>query len=275
MDDDKLLSVGDLARAAGLSSKALRHYDRIGLFRPTFVDDAGYRWYSVDQVETAQLIATLRSVDVPLDDVRRALTSSGPVGDVLLAQRRRLESRLTRVRGDLHRISHLLDDGMDSPMAHEAASPISPDDQRELAKYLFNRVWSFMEREDRTPEDDDTMLNAAHSSRYHWSQVGTPRNIARGDWQVSRVYALLRRAEPCLYHAQHVLDICRSNGFGDFDLAFAYEALARGQAVAGDAAAARAYTEQALAVAEDIAEDDDRELLLSDLETIPGQPRFW
>jgi hypothetical protein len=160
-------------------------------------------------------------------------------------------------------------------MAHEAATPISPEDQRELAKNLFNGVWSFMEREDRTLEDDDTMLNAAHASRYHWSQVGTPSNIARGDWQVSRVYAVLRRPEPCLYHAQRVLDICQSNGIGDFDLAFAYEALARGQAIAGDAAAARAYTEQALAAAEDITEDDDRELLLSDLETIPGMPRFW
>ncbi|MEO8888034.1 MAG: hypothetical protein ABI301_01580 [Jatrophihabitantaceae bacterium] len=132
-----------------------------------------------------------------------------------------------------------------------------------------------MEREDRTPEDDDRMLNAAHASRYHWGEVGAPANLARGDWQVSRVYALLGRPEPCIYHAQRVLDVCQRHGIGDWDLGFAYEALARAQAVAGDAAAARAYTEQALAVAQDIAEDEDRELLLGDLETIPGQARFW
>jgi hypothetical protein len=72
-----------------------------------------------------------------------------------------------------------------------------------------------------------------------------------------------------------VLDICEENGLGDFDLAFAYEALARGHAVGGDSDQARAYTERALVAAEDIKEDDDRELLLTDLETIPGQPRFW
>ena len=38
---------------------------------------------------------------------------------------------------------------------------------------------------------------------------------------------------------------------------------------------AKAYTEQALAAAEDIADAEDRELLLTDLETIPGQTRFW
>ena len=89
------------------------------------------------------------------------------------------------------------------------------------------------------------------------------------------MYAVLGRAEPCLHHAQRCLDICQENGIGDWDLAFAYEALARGHAVAGDAAQARAFTEQALAAAEDIAEDEDRELVLSDLERIPGQPRFW
>jgi len=45
--------------------------------------------------------------------------------------------------------------------------------------------------------------------------------------------------------------------------------------VAGDADAARAATELALAAVEEIVEEDDRSLVLADLETIPGQPRFW
>jgi hypothetical protein len=115
----------------------------------------------------------------------------------------------------------------------------------------------------------------AHASAHHWRQVGTPENFARSEWQCSRVYAVLNRPEPSLHHAQRCLDICQEHGLRDFDLAFAYEALARGHAVAGDHAGAREYTEQALAASEDISEADDRELLLSDLETIPGQSRFW
>nr|BFE81218.1 hypothetical protein GCM10020093_038190 [Planobispora longispora] len=82
-----------------------------------------------------------------------------------------------------------------------------------------------------------------------------------------------RRA--ALHHARRGLEICRAHGIGDWDLAFGYEALARASAVAGDREQARAWTEQALAAAEDIAQDEDRELLLTDLETIPAQPRFW
>jgi hypothetical protein len=146
-----------------------------------------------------------------------------------------------------------------------------------LASQLFNETWRLMEQEERTTADDDRMVHAAHASRYHWGQVATvtPAQLARGEWQISRVYTLLGRAEPAVHHAGRVLDLCRENGIGDWDLAFAYEALARAHAVAGNAVRAREYTDQALAAAEDIAEAEERELVLADLETIPGQPRYW
>lgn len=150
-------------------------------------------------------------------------------------------------------------------------------DQRALAVALFNGTWTLMDKPDRTRADDDAMLHMAHASRHHWAQVAeaTPAHLGRGEWQCSRVYALLGRSEPCLHHAVRYLDICRENDIGDWDIAFAYEALARGHAVAGDRGQARAFTERALAAAKQIAEDGDRDHLLRELETIPGQQRFW
>lgn len=142
--------------------------------------------------------------------------------------------------------------------------------RRRLAVDLFNGVWQLLDKPDRTPEDDDRMLHMAHASRYHWDQIGTAENRSRGEWQCSRVYAVLGRAEPALHHATRNLEICRANGIGDFDLAFAYEALARSYALAGEAEQARAWTERARAAAADIAEDEDRELVLADLATIPS-----
>jgi hypothetical protein len=213
-------------------------------------------------------------VDVPIDDVRRCLESDDRVCEVLADQRRRLESRLTRVQRDLHSLDHLMSEGWRTAMATKA-EPMDPDDERRLGIALFNATWTLLEKEQRTRADEDALLHMAHASAHHWRQVGTAANFARGEWQCSRVYAVLRRAEPCLHHAQRSLDICQENGLGDFDLAFAYEALARGHAIAGDVDQVRAHTEQALAAADDIKEDDDRELLLTDLETIPDQPRFW
>lgn len=153
---------------------------------------------------------------------------------------------------------------------------LDAEENRRVGIALFNATWTLLEKQARTRDEDDTMLHMAHASRYHWEASGTDAtHLARGEWQCSRVYAVLGRAEPCLHHAQRVLDLCQQHGIGDFDLAFAYEALARGYAVAGNVGQARAYTEQALAATEDIGDGDNRELVLSDLETIPGQPRFW
>jgi hypothetical protein len=137
---------------------------------------------------------------------------------------------------------------------------------------LFNHVWSLLENPGRTPAEDDEMLHAAHASRHHWAQIGAPVNLARGEWQISRVYSVLGRPEGARYHAQRSLEICQANGIGDFDLAFAYEALARAVSLGGSREEVQHYLGLARQAAEQIAEADDREILLKDLKTIPGDP---
>ena len=145
---------------------------------------------------------------------------------------------------------------------------------RQLAVDLFNGVWTLLDQTNRTAADDETMIHMAHASRYHWSLVGTPANLARGEWLCSRVYAVLGRSEPSLHHARQVLEICAAHGIGDWDLAFGFEALARAFASGGDFDAAGGAAEQALAAVNGIAEQQNRDLVLADLATIPGSPTF-
>ena len=146
-------------------------------------------------------------------------------------------------------------------------------DHRALGIALFNQTWSLMDLDERTVEQDDAMLHMAHASAHHWRSEGsgaTANNLARSEWQVSRVYTVLRRAEPAEYHARRCLQICQQNGIGDWDIAYAYEALARAAGIAGDLEAARTWAEQAHAATEDIAAEEDRRQVLLDLETLPG-----
>jgi hypothetical protein len=114
------------------------------------------------------------------------------------------------------------------------------------------------------------MLHAAHASRYHWIRAGTRVNAARGEWQCSRVYAVLGRAEPALHHARRCLELCESEpaDLEEFDLPFAYEALARACSVAGDDAGTHEWLVRARAAGEAISDEDDRTLLEADLATI-------
>ena len=137
---------------------------------------------------------------------------------------------------------------------------------RRLGVELFNRTWALMEKDARTSAEDDEMIHCAHASAYHWMHAGTAVNRARSEWQCSRMYTVLGRAESALWHAQRCLEICSEHGIGDWDLAYAYEALARAHALAGEADESGRFVELARGV--EIAEAGDREHLLEDLATI-------
>ena len=122
-------------------------------------------------------------------------------------------------------------------MSPASSAPGRLDDatHRTLGKSLFNHVWTLLDQDTRTPEETGLMIHACHASNWHWRQVGEPVHFVRGEWQLSRVYAEAKRAEPARYHGQRCLELCQEHGIADFDLAFAHEALARAARVAGDA----------------------------------------
>ena len=66
------MTIGEFAREAGLTAKALRLYDEMGLIEPAEVDPAtGYRYYAPAQLERARLVARLRWVGMPLARIRQ------------------------------------------------------------------------------------------------------------------------------------------------------------------------------------------------------------
>jgi len=139
-------------------------------------------------------------------------------------------------------------------------------DERDLGVRLFNETWSLID----TRADDDRMLHMAHASRLHWGEAAEceAENLARGEWQVSRVYVVLGRAEPAIWHAQRCLEHCERERIGDWDLAYAYEALARAHALAGNPEASD-WKLRAHEAGNAIADREDREHFEADLATLP------
>lgn len=140
---------------------------------------------------------------------------------------------------------------------------------KKFAVDLFNFVWILLDKRDRTREEDDEMVHAAHASRFHWGEIGTPLEFERGEWQISRVYSVLNRHQPALYHANRCLETCKENNIGDFDIAFAYEAMARAYAVAGIKTDCENYIKLAKEAGKQIKSKEDRDYFFSELETVP------
>lgn len=148
---------------------------------------------------------------------------------------------------------------------------------KKFAVELFNRTWELHDKKDRTKLENDEMLHAAHASAYHWSKLGKvvgeerfKQSFARAEYLLSRVNWALEHPEACLVHAKRSFEFCTEHNIGDFDLAFAYEAMARAYAMTGNDAERNKYIELAKNAAEDIEKKEDKNYLLSELASVPG-----
>jgi DNA-binding transcriptional MerR regulator len=270
---DALLPIGRFARLAGLSVGALRHYDELDLLRPARTDpETGYRSYRRDQLETARTIVAMRDLEVPLETIRELLATDDPTERrrLLRDHRSRIEARTFRLERVLHILGQI---STEDPTAMSTATDLPPDldpaTRRKLAADLFNHTWTLLEKPDRTADEDDEMIHGAHASRFHWGEVGEPVHRARGEWQCARVYAVLGRAEPALWHARRCLAINEAIGSGDWDIAAAYEAMARAHLAAGDLDEMTDWKAKATAALDGISDVDDREIIEGDLATLP------
>jgi DNA-binding transcriptional MerR regulator len=119
-DDGRRWSIGELARASGVTVRALHHYDAIGLVRPGERTAAGHRRYSESDVRRLYQVRALRALGMPLNrvgdvladdpDAMRALLRAQL--DELTAQAERLERLTGRIRSLLRQLG---EDSMPDP----------------------------------------------------------------------------------------------------------------------------------------------------------------
>ena len=123
LETKEFLSIGPFAKITGLTVKALRHYDQIGLLRPAHVDDSSsYRYYTLAQARTAEAVRKLRALEVPLDEIRTMLECPpAELRERLAVHRARLEGRAVETRRILAELGRIID-GKESlvPQSSEA-----------------------------------------------------------------------------------------------------------------------------------------------------------
>lgn len=145
----------------------------------------------------------------------------------------------------------------------------APDDRSEWHRWFapkaFNEAWSYMDLDEPTREEEEHMLAAAFAQRYHWYAVGSPRNRAIADWQISRVASVLGYADLALRFGERSLATCLDNDLDPFVTGFAHEAIARAAAEVDDVDTFTEHLERARAKLPEIDDDEDRVVLESDL----------
>jgi hypothetical protein len=138
----------------------------------------------------------------------------------------------------------------------------------DLAKTTFNKTWEYLDRADRTEDDDREMLAHAAASWYHWRQVGEPENRSVSDWQMSRVFVVLGKPDLAMSFAKSCLALAEESELDPVFIGFGHEAIARAAAASGDTALRDEHLAAGKAVLESLTDPEDREVLGGDLATI-------
>ena len=97
-----MYTVQQLARLAGITPRTLRHYDAIGLLKPTRVGENGYRYYGSEALLRLQSILLYRELDMPLEDIRRVLDNPG------YHPRQALEAHRSALQAQIQRLERLI-----------------------------------------------------------------------------------------------------------------------------------------------------------------------
>jgi hypothetical protein len=141
--------------------------------------------------------------------------------------------------------------------------------RRKVAAELFNETWRLIEWPGRTPEQDRRMLITACASWLEWDAIGTEENRAVADWQIAHVASLLGYGDLALAHATAAFERTEGGQLPSWLRASTLEGLARAHAAAGHKAERDAYVERATAALRDLDDPEDRDLIASQLATVP------
>ncbi|MGQ0603569.1 MAG: MerR family transcriptional regulator [Anaerolineales bacterium] len=168
-----MFKIGEFSRLGQVSIRMLRHYDQLGLLKPSQTDKfTSYRYYTIDQLSRLHRIIALKELGIPLEEIARLLGKSGQLSteqlrgmltlrQVEIAQELRTkQTQLVEVEARLQQIEH---EGQPSPyevvIKSVPAQPVASTRQTvphisEMGYYcemMFRELYGVLARNNVTP----------------------------------------------------------------------------------------------------------------------------
>ena len=97
-DSTGLLTIGELARATGLTVRTIRYWSDEGVLHPVTRSSGGYRLYDAESAARLELIRTLRELGLGLDDVREVVEGEKDLASVATAHVAALDAQIRSLK---------------------------------------------------------------------------------------------------------------------------------------------------------------------------------
>ncbi len=107
MNQAELVPISAFSKMAEITRQTLIYYDRIGLFKPARVDDNGYRYYHLNQLDTILVISILKGQGMSLEHIREHLHDRNPQStlELLRRQEQLIQQQMMKLQRTLQMIS--------------------------------------------------------------------------------------------------------------------------------------------------------------------------
>ena len=162
-------TVGEAAKLAKVSVRTLHHYDEVGLLEPSGHTDAGYRLYTVGDLERLQQIMLFRELGFALPDIRAIVLDPGfDRAQALEAQRNLLAEKVRRTNAAIEAIDLRL-------MEMEEGIPMTKEEASKMFGELFDGF-------DPAEYEDEVQERWGNTEAYKQSAERTKR-YRKADWE--------------------------------------------------------------------------------------------
>ena len=152
-----MMSIKEVCNIAGVSARTLHYYDSIGLLRPAFVNDAGYRFYDSESLERLHNILLFRELEFSLNDIKIILSSPDfDRGKAIEQQIELLKLKKERIEKLITRAKIIKENGVDK-MSFIEFSKEKIDEYSKKAKEQWGNTDAYKEYESKNYSEQDEM----------------------------------------------------------------------------------------------------------------------
>ncbi|PGD57333.1 transcriptional regulator [Bacillus wiedmannii] len=99
-------SIGEISKETNVTTRTLRYYEEIGLLRPSYVADSGYRYYSKDDVITLQQITTFKKLGFKLSEIKEVLKEEKGISEEG-RWKNAIQNEIQTIQGEVKRLQDL------------------------------------------------------------------------------------------------------------------------------------------------------------------------
>ena len=181
-----MFKIGEFSKLSNITVKMLRHYDEIGLLKPIRVDEmTNYRYYSPNQLETASIINTYKSLGFSLKIIKTLIETKNKEEDLLSYYKIRIQE-IKEEQENLEKQVKLLEEASKmnkdlNMIKYKVVESIIPKRKvlslrRIVRTYyhegiLWNEVYEFIEDNNITPVYDGYTMALYHDDEYKEENV--------------------------------------------------------------------------------------------------------